>query len=180
MKRACLLFIGLLLAGGCGPWTVRTHPSTPTTSSVPPTTPPPTGFSPPTLSPVPSSTSTPQGPVGGPAIVLTASLGYAVGALYLKQRLSDVPAVATAAGTMAISALLLVPALPFAFPAHGPGLDTIGSMAALGAGGTGLAFLIFYTMINDVGPARASIWPLGLALTLPTGRQMAPMRRMSC
>jgi drug/metabolite transporter (DMT)-like permease len=94
--------------------------------------------------------------LGGLA-VLTASLGYAVGALYLKQRLSDVPAVATAAGTMAISALLLVPALPFAFPAHGPGLDTIGSMAALGAGGTGLAFLIFYTMINDVGPARASI-----------------------
>ena len=75
MKRACLLFIGLLLAGGCGPWTVRTHPSTPTTSSVPPTTPSPTGSSPPTLLPVPSSTSTPQGPVGGPAIVLTASLG---------------------------------------------------------------------------------------------------------
>jgi drug/metabolite transporter (DMT)-like permease len=30
-------------------------------------------------------------------------------------------------------------------------------MAALGAGGTGLAFVIFYTLIADVGPAKASI-----------------------
>lgn len=28
---------------------------------------------------------------------------------------------------------------------------------ALGAGGTGLAFLIFYTLIADVGPARAAL-----------------------
>ena len=30
-------------------------------------------------------------------------------------------------------------------------------MAALGAGGTGLAFVIFYTLIAEVGPAKASI-----------------------
>jgi drug/metabolite transporter (DMT)-like permease len=30
-------------------------------------------------------------------------------------------------------------------------------MAALGAGGTGIAFVIFYTLIADVGPARASV-----------------------
>ena len=50
----------------------------------------------------------------------------------------------------------MVPALPFSVP-HGAGLDTIGAMLGLGAGGTGLAFLIFYTLITDVGPARASL-----------------------
>jgi drug/metabolite transporter (DMT)-like permease len=31
------------------------------------------------------------------------------------------------------------------------------SMLALGAGGTGLAFLFFYTSIAQVGPAKASV-----------------------
>jgi drug/metabolite transporter (DMT)-like permease len=30
-------------------------------------------------------------------------------------------------------------------------------MAALGAGGTGIAFVIFYTLIAEVGPTKASI-----------------------
>ena len=39
----------------------------------------------------------------------------------------------------------------------GAGADTIGSLLVLGAGGTGVAFLLYYTLIADVGPARASI-----------------------
>jgi drug/metabolite transporter (DMT)-like permease len=95
--------------------------------------------------------------LGGLAVLL-ASLGYAIGALLLKHRLKGVPPVGIVASTMGVSALILVPALPFALPhSHAPGLDTVGAMLALGIGATGLAFLIFYTLIADVGPARASI-----------------------
>ena len=31
------------------------------------------------------------------------------------------------------------------------------ALVALGIGGTGLAFLLFYTLIAEVGPARASV-----------------------
>jgi drug/metabolite transporter (DMT)-like permease len=50
--------------------------------------------------------------------------------------------------------------LPFAvgsLPTDAPGADAVLAMLALGAGGTGLAFLFFYTSIAEVGPAKASV-----------------------
>jgi drug/metabolite transporter (DMT)-like permease len=93
----------------------------------------------------------------GGLMILLASFGYAIGPLQMKRRLQGVPPVATAAATMTIAALILTPAVPFAIPAHTPGLDTIGSLLVLGAGGTGFAFLIFYTLIAEVGPGRATV-----------------------
>jgi drug/metabolite transporter (DMT)-like permease len=93
----------------------------------------------------------------GGLMVLLASLGYAIGPLQMKRRLQGVPPVATAAATMALAAALLTPAVPFAFPSHAPGIDTIGSLLVLGAGGTGVAFLIFYTLIAEIGPGRATV-----------------------
>jgi drug/metabolite transporter (DMT)-like permease len=93
----------------------------------------------------------------GGLMILLASFGYAIGPLQMKRRLQGVPPVATAAATMTIAALVLTPAVPFAIPAHTPGLDTIGSLLVLGAGGTGFAFLIFYTLIAEVGPGRATV-----------------------
>jgi drug/metabolite transporter (DMT)-like permease len=93
----------------------------------------------------------------GGLMVLLASLGYAIGPLQMKRRLQGVPPVATAAATMALAAALLTPAVPFALPSHSPGLDTVGSLLILGAGGTGVAFLIFYTLIAEIGPGRATV-----------------------
>jgi drug/metabolite transporter (DMT)-like permease len=93
----------------------------------------------------------------GGAMILLASLGYAIGALTAKRRLADVPAVGLVASIMALSALFMVPALPFSVPDRAPGLDTVGALLALGAGGTGVAFLIFYVLNADIGPGRASI-----------------------
>jgi drug/metabolite transporter (DMT)-like permease len=95
--------------------------------------------------------------LGGVAILL-ASLGYAIGPLTSKHRLQGVQPVAIVTGTMAVSAVVLIPVLPFTgFSDGAPDLGTIAAMLALGVGGTGLAFLIFYTLIAEVGPARASV-----------------------
>jgi drug/metabolite transporter (DMT)-like permease len=42
-------------------------------------------------------------------------------------------------------------------PDHAPTLKAAASLVALGAVGTGIAFLWFYTLIAELGPARASI-----------------------
>jgi drug/metabolite transporter (DMT)-like permease len=94
--------------------------------------------------------------LGGAAILL-ASLGYAIGALVAKRRLAGVPPVGLVASIMGLSALFCLPALPFAAPDHAPGLGPIAALAVLGAGGTGIAFMIFYLLNADIGPARASI-----------------------
>jgi drug/metabolite transporter (DMT)-like permease len=95
--------------------------------------------------------------VGG-LMVLLAALGYAVGALFLKARLRDVATLGLAAGTMVAGTLALIPiTLAFGLPGDAPSLKATGSLLALGAGGTGIAFAIFFFLIAGVGPSRASL-----------------------
>jgi drug/metabolite transporter (DMT)-like permease len=93
----------------------------------------------------------------GGLMVLLASLGYAIGPFEMKRRLQGVQPVGIAAATMSLAALLLTPAVPFVIPSQAPGIDTAGSLLVLGAGGTGIAFLIFYTLIAEIGPSRATV-----------------------
>jgi drug/metabolite transporter (DMT)-like permease len=95
--------------------------------------------------------------LAGGLMVLLASVGYAVGSLYLKHRLRGVPAVGIAASTMVAGALVLAPFVLFALPPHAPSLEAGASLLALGAGGTGIAFAIYYTLITEIGPGRASL-----------------------
>lgn len=89
--------------------------------------------------------------------ILLAGFGYAVGATLSKRRLHDVPPVGVAASIIALGAISLAPLAPFTAPAAVPGTGTLAALLALGAGGTGVAFLIFYVLNADVGPSRASV-----------------------
>src|SRR3954447_26392716 len=93
----------------------------------------------------------------GSAFVLLAGLGYAVGAFIVKRGFKAVDPVWLVAATMAASAVLVLPAAIATVPSEVPGVGTWGALAMLGAGGTGLAFAIFYTLIKSQGPARAAI-----------------------
>jgi len=95
--------------------------------------------------------------LAGGLMVVLASVGYAIGGLYLKRRLRGVPPVGVAASTLVVSTLVLaIPAL-FVLPSQLPSAEATGSLLVLGAGGTGIAFLIFYTLISEIGPSRASL-----------------------
>ena len=94
--------------------------------------------------------------LGGLGILL-ASLGYAIGAITAKRKLVGVPPVGVASTIMAMSALALLPTVPFGAPGEVPSLGTLAALLALGAGGTGIAFLIFYTLNAEIGPSRASV-----------------------
>jgi drug/metabolite transporter (DMT)-like permease len=95
--------------------------------------------------------------LAGGLMVLLASLGYAVGSLYLKHRLRGAPAVGVAAMTMLVGALVLVVPALLSLPPHAPAAKTVASLVALGAGGTGIAFAIYFTLIAEIGPGRASL-----------------------
>jgi drug/metabolite transporter (DMT)-like permease len=94
--------------------------------------------------------------VGG-LMVLLAGFGYAAGALLMKRRLRGAPPVGVAGASMAVAALMSLPLLIAAPPDHAPAFVAWGSLLLLGAGGTGIAFLFFYTLIAELGPARASV-----------------------
>jgi drug/metabolite transporter (DMT)-like permease len=94
--------------------------------------------------------------VGG-LMILLASLGYAIGALLLKHKLPGVPPVAVAGGEMVVAAVLTLPLALASLPDHAPSIESVGALGLLGAAGTGIAFLWFFTLITEIGPARASI-----------------------
>ena len=88
--------------------------------------------------------------------ILLAGLCYAGGAMLIKSRTAGVPPAGVAASTMTLSALFTLP-LALLHPPTSLGLDAAASVLALGGLGTGLAFLIFYTLIAELGPRRASL-----------------------
>jgi drug/metabolite transporter (DMT)-like permease len=94
--------------------------------------------------------------LGGGMVVL-AGLGYAVGALAVRRHFAGVPSLGVAAGSMALSALLTLPIGLTQLPAQAPSLGAAAAVGVLGVFGTGVAFLLFYTLIATVGAAKASV-----------------------
>lgn len=94
--------------------------------------------------------------VGG-LMIVGSGLCYAIAVLIAKRGFTGVPPVGVVVSNLTISAVFWLPFALATLPTHSPGANAILSMLALGLGGTGLAFLLFYTSIAEIGPARASI-----------------------
>lgn len=96
-----------------------------------------------------------SGLAGGLMVVL-ASVGYALGGFGLKRYFTGYQPLALVASTMTASAIMTLPLFLIDLPSH-VGLDTAGAMAALGLGGTGIAFVIYYTLNHAIGPTKTSL-----------------------
>src|ERR671924_1062727 len=95
--------------------------------------------------------------VTGGAMMLAAALGYAISWMLVKHKMAGAAPEAVAGGTMVVASVVTLPLLVAAPPSPSPPLDAVASLLALGAGGTGIAFVLYYTLIADIGPARASM-----------------------
>jgi drug/metabolite transporter (DMT)-like permease len=94
--------------------------------------------------------------LGGGLMVVLASVGYAIGGFALKRYFTGYQPLALVAGTMTASAIMTLPLLLLDLPGH-VGPDTVAAMCALGLGGTGIAFVIYYTLNHEIGPTRTSL-----------------------
>ena len=95
--------------------------------------------------------------LSGGAMMLGAALCYAISWLLVKHKMAGAAPEAVAGGTMLVAAVVTAPLLVASPPATAPALDSVAFLLALGAGGTGVAFVLYYTLIADIGPARASM-----------------------
>jgi drug/metabolite transporter (DMT)-like permease len=85
---------------------------------------------------------------------LAASLSYGIASTYAKSA-PGVDPFANALGSMCAATLLIAPAIPF-FPAHAPaGSSVVLSVVALGVLCSGVAYLLYFRLIADLGPASA-------------------------
>ena len=93
----------------------------------------------------------------GCLLVLLAGLGYAVGAAWTARRFTDVPRLSLLTGVLTASSLLLVPPVLLDPPTRLPSLQGAAAIAVLGVVGTGIAFVLFYWLIGQVGPERTTL-----------------------
>ena len=88
------------------------------------------------------------------AAAMSAAALYAVGGIYAKRHLSGAPSAGMALGSQIGGFLWLLPLIPFSVPTVAPTLPAIACLTALGVLSTALAYLLFFRLLVDVGPAK--------------------------
>jgi drug/metabolite transporter (DMT)-like permease len=95
--------------------------------------------------------------LGAVAEVGLVALGYATGPIIVARRLPHLPAFRVVAASLALTALVYTPlALP-QLPRTWPSAQVLVALLILGVVCTALAFLLFFALIGEVGPVRASM-----------------------
>ena len=93
----------------------------------------------------------------GVGAVLIAACGYASGPLVLRRHLGDLDPTAMMGACLAIAAAIITPFAAIQAPEASPDAGAIASVVVLGLLCTALALVVMANLINEVGPARASI-----------------------
>jgi drug/metabolite transporter (DMT)-like permease len=84
-------------------------------------------------------------------------VGYAVGPFLLARYLSDLPGLGVIASALALTAVGYAPVAAVQLPRHWPGDRVVASVVVLALLCTAIAFLVFFALIAEVGPVRATV-----------------------
>jgi len=98
-----------------------------------------------------------HGDAGSVAEVLLVAVCYAIGPLIAARKLSELPPLGMTAACLGVAAIVYAPIAAVTWPSAAPAPKVIASMCGLAVLCTAIAFLIFFALIAEVGPARASV-----------------------
>jgi drug/metabolite transporter (DMT)-like permease len=85
------------------------------------------------------------------------TVGYALGPAIVSRYLNGVPSMTVNGVSLAACALVYAPIAASRWPQALPGTDVLVSVGVLGLLCTALAFLLFFALIKEVGPVRATV-----------------------
>jgi len=97
-----------------------------------------------------------SGDVLGALAVVVASLSYAVNALYQRRKMRQVSIFEVSLGQLAASVLIAIPLAAPSLPSIHFHVLSIVAVIALGAIGTGVAYTLYYYVMNTLGAVRAA------------------------
>jgi len=89
--------------------------------------------------------------------VLIVCVCYASAPFLADRRLADVPSVGVIAVSLTIVTIIYAPIAAFSLPSHAPRATAVMAVLGLAVVCTGLAFIVFFRLIEEVGPARAGL-----------------------
>lgn len=90
------------------------------------------------------------------AATMVVALCYALGPIIVDRKLNDVPAIGVVTASLIVATLLYAPFAPMVWPEHIPE-SAAWSVVGLGVLCTAAAFLAFFALIAEAGPARATV-----------------------
>jgi drug/metabolite transporter (DMT)-like permease len=85
------------------------------------------------------------------------AVGYAVGPIILSRSMTDLPAYGVVAASLLLTAIVYAPFAAASRPGKLPSAHVIESVLGLAVICTSLAFLLFFALIAEVGPVRATV-----------------------
>ena len=98
---------------------------------------------------------------GGDALsvgeVLLVAVCYAIGPLIASRKLSQLPPLGMTAVCLAFAAVVYAPVAALSWPDAAPSARVLAATAGLAVVCTAAAFLLFFALIREAGPARASV-----------------------
>ena len=97
------------------------------------------------------------GNLGAIAEIAVVTVGYALGPMIIARRLQGLRPVGVVAVSLALTTIAYAPVGLLQLPGHAPALKVVLSVAALGLVCTAIAFLLFFELIAEVGPVRATV-----------------------
>jgi len=85
------------------------------------------------------------------------AIGYALGPFILVRYMSDLPSLGVVAASLGLGALGYLPVGLMQLPRHLPRPTVLASVLGLAVLCTAVAFLVFFALIDEVGPVRATV-----------------------
>ena len=85
------------------------------------------------------------------------AIGYALGPWTLSRYLSDLPALGVIAAALGLCAVFYAPLAAFNVPTRSLSASVIASVVGLTVVCTAIAFVMFFALINEVGPVRSTV-----------------------
>ena len=89
--------------------------------------------------------------------VVLVAVCYAVGPVILQRWLAHLPALGVIAASLALTAVAYVPIVAVGSTGEEPSANAVGAVLGLAIVCTALAFLLFFALIAEVGPVRATV-----------------------
>jgi drug/metabolite transporter (DMT)-like permease len=99
----------------------------------------------------------PRGATGSVFEVLGVAVCYAIGPLVASRKLSELPSLGITAVCLAFAAVVYAPLAALTWPSSVPAAKVFWSIGGLAVICTAVAFICFFALIAEAGPARATV-----------------------
>jgi len=88
--------------------------------------------------------------------ILVVAIGYATAPIIMARSLSDIPSIPVVSASLLLAAVITSPFALTRWPSHVAGRG-VASVITLGVVCTALAFVLFFALIAEIGPARSTV-----------------------